>query len=53
MSILQELLDVEKAILGAIEEGADVVGDTVKAGLEGAATAVRQVIDTLGGSDAE
>lgn len=49
MSILGSLLEIEKALLGAVGEVADAAGDAVAATVRGAATAVREVIDTVGG----
>lgn len=53
MSILSSLLEVEKSLLGAVEDVAGSAGDAVAAVLRGAATAVREVIDTVGGEEGE
>jgi len=50
MSILDELVKVEKGILEAVSELGDAAGDAVVGTLKGAAAAVHAVIDTVAGS---
>lgn len=49
MAIVQDLLEVEKAVLDAAGEVADTAADTVKAGLEAAAQTLRNVIEAVTG----
>jgi hypothetical protein len=48
-SVLENLVKVEKAILGALGELADTASDAVVAGLNAAASAVRTVIESVTG----
>lgn len=51
MAVLNDLVEVEKAILGAVGDLADTASDAVVATLKAAAEAVRGVIETVGGKE--
>lgn len=51
MAILQDLLDIEKAVLGAVNDLADDASDVVVSTLKGAAEGIRNVIDAVKGED--
>jgi len=51
MSILNELIEVEKGILAALGELGEAAGDAVTGTLKAAAEAVHAVIDTVAGDE--
>lgn len=51
MAILEDLVDVEKSILGAVSALADTASEAVVNTLKAAADSVRAVIETVGGSE--